>query len=86
MISLFILKCFIVHLLFVYCRMRILLLNTFNLAEDAINKENMTSWISVLNHTDPEKLELIQHKIESCSLEAELDTVCACVCACVCVH
>ncbi|KAK2815372.1 hypothetical protein Q7C36_023638 [Tachysurus vachellii] len=55
-------------------RMRLLLLNTFNLAEDAINKENMTSWINVLNHTDPEKFALIQHKIESCSLEAELDT------------
>ncbi|KAK3515762.1 hypothetical protein QTP70_030469 [Hemibagrus guttatus] len=55
-------------------RMRLLLLNTFNLAEDAINKENVTSWINVLNHTHPEQLALIQHKLESCSLEAELDT------------
>ncbi|KAF7692145.1 sodium- and chloride-dependent transporter XTRP3-like [Silurus meridionalis] len=55
-------------------RMRVLLLNTFNLAEDAINKENVTSWITVLNHTHPEQLALIQHKLEPCSLEAELDT------------
>ncbi|MCJ8750270.1 hypothetical protein PDJAM_G00260700 [Pangasius djambal] len=55
-------------------RMRLLLLNTFDLAEDAINKENVTSWISVLNHTHPEQLALIQHKLEPCSLEAELDT------------
>ncbi|XP_060756541.1 sodium- and chloride-dependent transporter XTRP3-like isoform X2 [Neoarius graeffei] len=55
-------------------RMRLLLLNTFNLAEDAINKENVKSWIRVLNLTHPEQFALIQHKLESCSLEAELDT------------
>ncbi|KAF5883740.1 sodium- and chloride-dependent transporter XTRP3 [Clarias magur] len=55
-------------------RMRLLLLNTFDFAEDAITKENVTSWISVLNHTHPEKFALIQHNLEHCNLEAELDT------------
>lgn len=55
--------------------MRLLLLNTFDLSEESISVENISSWISHLNYTHPERFEAIASKIEDCSLEAELDTV-----------
>ncbi|XP_076868241.1 sodium- and chloride-dependent transporter XTRP3 isoform X2 [Brachyhypopomus gauderio] len=55
-------------------RTRLLLLNTFELAEDAVNKDNITFWISELNHSYPEQFDTISSKLETCSLEAELDT------------
>ncbi|KAG1932342.1 sodium-dependent neutral amino acid transporter B(0)AT2 [Pimephales promelas] len=55
-------------------RMRLLLLNTFDLSEDTISVENVSSWISHLNYTHPERFAAIASKIEDCSLEAELDT------------
>ncbi|XP_062841216.1 sodium- and chloride-dependent transporter XTRP3-like [Trichomycterus rosablanca] len=55
-------------------RTRVLLLNTFDLAEDVIIKENVTMWIRELNQTHPEQLSLIQHQLETCSLESELNT------------
>ncbi|XP_051999665.1 sodium- and chloride-dependent transporter XTRP3-like [Xyrauchen texanus] len=55
-------------------RMRLLLLNTFDLSEDVISVDNVTAWISHLNYTNPETFAAIASKIEDCSLEAELDT------------
>ncbi|XP_051576160.1 sodium- and chloride-dependent transporter XTRP3-like [Myxocyprinus asiaticus] len=55
-------------------RMRLLLLNTFDLSEDIISVDNVTAWISHLNYTNPETFAAIASKIEDCSLEAELDT------------
>ncbi|XP_067253285.1 sodium- and chloride-dependent transporter XTRP3-like [Chanodichthys erythropterus] len=55
-------------------RMRLLLLNTFDLSEETISIENVSSWISHLNYTHPERFAAIASKIEDCSLEAELDT------------
>lgn len=56
-------------------RMRLLLLNTFDLSESDVSIDNVTVWISQLNHTNPEMFAAIASKIEDCSLEAELDTV-----------
>ncbi len=61
--------------LFVLVRMKLLLLNAFDLSEDSISAENITAWIHHLNITDPERFTAIASKIELCSLEAELDTV-----------
>ncbi|XP_051575206.1 sodium- and chloride-dependent transporter XTRP3-like [Myxocyprinus asiaticus] len=55
-------------------RMKLLLLNTFDLSEDVISVDNITAWISHLNYTNPETFSAIASKIEDCSLEAELDT------------
>ncbi|XP_057196234.1 sodium- and chloride-dependent transporter XTRP3-like [Triplophysa rosa] len=55
-------------------RMRVLLLNTFGLSESDVSIDNVTVWISHLNHTNPEMFATIASKIEVCSLEAELDT------------
>ncbi|XP_066500143.1 sodium- and chloride-dependent transporter XTRP3-like [Hoplias malabaricus] len=55
-------------------RTRLLLLDTFDLAEDRVHKENVTFWISVLNQTYPEQFSVISAKLEHCSLERELDT------------
>ncbi|RXN05197.1 sodium- and chloride-dependent transporter XTRP3 [Labeo rohita] len=55
-------------------RMRLLMLNTFDLSEETISAENVTEWIHHLNVTYPEKFASIASKIEDCSLQAELDT------------
>ncbi|XP_073702793.1 sodium- and chloride-dependent transporter XTRP3-like [Garra rufa] len=55
-------------------RMRLLMLNTFDLSEETISAENVTAWISYLNVTYPERFATIASKIQDCSLEAELDT------------
>ncbi|XP_074510554.1 sodium- and chloride-dependent transporter XTRP3 [Sebastes fasciatus] len=55
-------------------RTRLLLLNTFNLAEDRINMDNVLDWITKLNTTYPEQFAEIEYKLEGCSLESELDT------------
>ncbi|XP_077431617.1 sodium- and chloride-dependent transporter XTRP3A-like [Vanacampus margaritifer] len=55
-------------------RMRILLLNTFNLAEDTINMDNVFDWITTLNATYPEQFAELGNKLETCDLNNELDT------------
>ncbi|XP_019735669.1 sodium- and chloride-dependent transporter XTRP3A [Hippocampus comes] len=55
-------------------RMRILLLNSFNLAEDTINKSNVLDWIKTLNATYPEQFAELGNKVEDCDLNDELDT------------
>lgn len=55
-------------------RTRVLLLNTFNLAEDTINLENINYWISELNSTHPDEFASLAGRLETCDLEAELDT------------
>ncbi|KAL7840430.1 hypothetical protein AOLI_G00257530 [Acnodon oligacanthus] len=55
-------------------RMRLLLLNTFELAEDTVHIDNISLWITELNRTQPEQFTAIASRIETCSLEAELDT------------
>uniref|UniRef100_G3NKB5 Transporter n=1 Tax=Gasterosteus aculeatus TaxID=69293 RepID=G3NKB5_GASAC len=55
-------------------RTRLLLLNTFDLAEDSINIDSVFEWIERLNTTFPEQFAAIAHKLEGCDLENELDT------------
>uniref|UniRef100_A0AAR2JH22 Transporter n=1 Tax=Pygocentrus nattereri TaxID=42514 RepID=A0AAR2JH22_PYGNA len=55
-------------------RMRLLLMNTFELAEDTVHIDNISFWITDLNRTQPEQIAAIASRIETCSLEAELDT------------
>ncbi|XP_042165870.1 sodium- and chloride-dependent transporter XTRP3-like [Oncorhynchus tshawytscha] len=55
-------------------RVRLLLLNTFDLAEDTISLENVIHWIAELNRTHPEQFTSLGGRLETCDLEAELDT------------
>ncbi|XP_077577298.1 sodium- and chloride-dependent transporter XTRP3A [Stigmatopora nigra] len=55
-------------------RTRILLLNTFNLAEDTINLDNVFEWVQKLNATYPEQFAEVGNKLEDCDLTRELDT------------
>lgn len=55
-------------------RTRILLLNTFNLAEDTINMDNVLDWIQKLNATYPEQFYEIANDTGNCDLEKELAT------------
>nr|XP_049586453.1 sodium- and chloride-dependent transporter XTRP3A-like [Syngnathus scovelli] len=55
-------------------RTRILLLNTFDLAEDTININNVFDWIKTLNATYPEQFAELVNKLEACDLNDELDT------------
>ncbi|XP_029599402.1 sodium- and chloride-dependent transporter XTRP3 [Salmo trutta] len=55
-------------------RVRLLLLNTFDLAEDTISLENVNHWIAELNRTHPEQFASLGSRLETCDLEAELDT------------
>ncbi|XP_031642905.1 sodium- and chloride-dependent transporter XTRP3-like [Oncorhynchus kisutch] len=55
-------------------RVRLLLLNTFDLAEDTISLENVNHWIAELNRTHPEQFASLGGRLETCDLEAELDT------------
>uniref|UniRef100_A0A3B5LJU1 Transporter n=1 Tax=Xiphophorus couchianus TaxID=32473 RepID=A0A3B5LJU1_9TELE len=55
-------------------RTRILLLNSFNLAEDSIIINNVFEMIEKLNTTFPEQLAELSNKLEDCNLENELST------------
>ncbi|XP_068426248.1 sodium- and chloride-dependent transporter XTRP3-like [Clinocottus analis] len=55
-------------------RTRLLLLNTFNLAEDSVAMDNVFEWIEKLNTTFPEQFDEIANKLEVCDLESELNT------------
>ncbi|KAK6491670.1 sodium- and chloride-dependent transporter XTRP3-like [Huso huso] len=55
-------------------RMQLLLINTFDLAEDSIKNNNLDDWISHLNASFPDKFATISSQIEGCDLESELDT------------
>ncbi|XP_045557632.1 sodium- and chloride-dependent transporter XTRP3 [Salmo salar] len=55
-------------------RVRLLLLNTFDLSEDTISLENVNHWIAELNRTHPEQFANLGGRLETCDLEAELDT------------
>uniref|UniRef100_A0A8D3DZF2 Transporter n=1 Tax=Scophthalmus maximus TaxID=52904 RepID=A0A8D3DZF2_SCOMX len=55
-------------------RTRILLLNTFDLAEDKITMDTVFEWIERLNATYPQQFAEISSKLETCDLEKELDT------------
>ncbi|XP_061633079.1 sodium- and chloride-dependent transporter XTRP3-like isoform X2 [Phyllopteryx taeniolatus] len=55
-------------------RTRILLLNTFNLAEDTINMDNVFDWVKTLNATYPEQFAELGNKLEDCDIRDELDT------------
>ncbi|XP_029959380.1 sodium- and chloride-dependent transporter XTRP3A [Salarias fasciatus] len=55
-------------------RSRILLMNTFNLAEDSISISNVSDWIEKLNATYPLEFADIDGRLDNCSLERELDT------------
>lgn len=58
-----------------YCRTRLLLLNTFDLAEDSITIDNAVEWIEKMNTTYPQQFAELAYKLEICDLESELDTV-----------
>ncbi|XP_071326221.1 sodium- and chloride-dependent transporter XTRP3-like [Trachinotus anak] len=53
-------------------RIRILLLNTFNLAEDSITIDTVYEWVEKLNATYPQQF--AELKLEKCDLESELET------------
>ncbi|XP_037129734.1 sodium- and chloride-dependent transporter XTRP3A-like [Syngnathus acus] len=55
-------------------RTRILLLNTFDLAENTININNVFDWMKTLNATYPEQFAELGNKLEACDLNDELDT------------
>ncbi|KAM4632873.1 sodium- and chloride-dependent transporter XTRP3 [Polymixia lowei] len=55
-------------------RMRLLLLNTFELAEDSISMENVNEWMERLSQMHPGQFAGLADRLENCSLEAELDT------------
>ncbi|KAM8735491.1 sodium- and chloride-dependent transporter XTRP3 [Acanthopagrus schlegelii] len=55
-------------------RVRLLLLNTFNIAEDNITIDNVFTWIDELNTTYPVKFAEIENQLEHCDLESELNT------------
>lgn len=57
--------------------MRLLLLNTFDLVEDAISMDSVLEWTEKLNTTYPEQFAQIADKVREgeCNLEKELDTV-----------
>ncbi|KAI1885625.1 hypothetical protein AGOR_G00205760 [Albula goreensis] len=55
-------------------RLRMLLLNTFDMAEDSITLDNINHWITKLNQTYPEQFASIASKIDPCDLQDELDT------------
>ncbi|XP_032415154.1 sodium- and chloride-dependent transporter XTRP3A isoform X2 [Xiphophorus hellerii] len=55
-------------------RTRILLLNSFNLAEDSIIINNVFEMIEKLNTTFPEQFAELSNKLEDCNLENELST------------
>ncbi|XP_012694184.1 sodium- and chloride-dependent transporter XTRP3 isoform X1 [Clupea harengus] len=55
-------------------RVRLLLLNTFDMAEDTISLDNIDYWISELNRTHPDQFASLAPKLDTCDLEAELDT------------
>ncbi|KAM7420091.1 hypothetical protein PAMA_014681 [Pampus argenteus] len=55
-------------------RTRLLLLNTFSLAEDSVTMANVFEWIEKLNTTYPQQFAELADKLETCDLEVELDT------------
>ncbi|KAG8009734.1 Sodium-and chloride-dependent transporter XTRP3 [Nibea albiflora] len=55
-------------------RTRLLLLNTFNIAENNINIDNVFEWIEKLNTTYPEQFAELNNKLEECDLETELSS------------
>uniref|UniRef100_A0A671TZ68 Transporter n=1 Tax=Sparus aurata TaxID=8175 RepID=A0A671TZ68_SPAAU len=55
-------------------RVRLLLLNTFNIAEDSITNDNVFTWIEKLNTTYPVQFAEIENQLEACDLESELNT------------
>ncbi|KAJ8395768.1 hypothetical protein AAFF_G00028150 [Aldrovandia affinis] len=55
-------------------RVRLLLVNSFDMAEDSISMDNMRHWMAELNSTHPDQFAALYHKLENCSLESELDT------------
>lgn len=57
-----------------------LLLNTFDMAEDTINIDNVGYWMEELNRTYTEQFAAISSKVETCNLQNELNTVIS-VCA-----
>ncbi|CAG6016127.1 unnamed protein product [Menidia menidia] len=55
-------------------RTRLLLLNTFSLAEDSISQDTVFEWIERLNSTYPQQFAEISGQLEDCNLEGELNT------------
>ncbi|KAF3691428.1 Sodium- and chloride-dependent transporter XTRP3 [Channa argus] len=55
-------------------RTRLLLLNTFSLAEDSISIHTTIEWTEKLNTTYPQQFAELTNKLENCDLESELDT------------
>uniref|UniRef100_A0A3P8VLK2 Transporter n=1 Tax=Cynoglossus semilaevis TaxID=244447 RepID=A0A3P8VLK2_CYNSE len=56
------------------CVTRLLLLNTFDIAEDNITLDTALDWVRELNMTYPEKFAEIADQLQTCDLEKELDT------------
>ncbi|GCC29565.1 hypothetical protein chiPu_0008007 [Chiloscyllium punctatum] len=55
-------------------RMLLLLTNTFDLEETAVQTDTLDDWIIFLNSTQPNKFATIASQIEKCDLQSHLDT------------
>lgn len=56
-------------------RTRVLVMNTFDLAEANVTIHNVMNWIETLNATYPQEFEEIADKLETCNLDSELQNV-----------
>uniref|UniRef100_A0A3Q3W963 Transporter n=1 Tax=Mola mola TaxID=94237 RepID=A0A3Q3W963_MOLML len=54
-------------------RIRVLLLNTFDLAEDSITMDNLSDWMKELGTTYPQQFAELNITSDTCSLNRELD-------------
>lgn len=57
------------------CRTRVLVLNTFDLAEANVTIDNVLEVIETLNTTYPQQYQQIADKLEVCDLDKELQNV-----------
>ncbi|KAM3613482.1 uncharacterized protein V6R79_000368 [Siganus canaliculatus] len=55
-------------------RICLLLLNTFDLAEDSVTMDNLSDWIEKLNATYPQQIAEFNLSPDNCSMENELQT------------
>lgn len=65
----------LIPLSWLFSSTRLLLLNTFDIAEDNITLDTALDWVRELNMTYPEKFAEIADQLQTCDLEKELDTV-----------
>lgn len=63
------------YFIFIFFRTRVLVLNTFDLAETSVTIDNVLDLIGTLNTTYPQEFGEIADKLETCDLDKELQNV-----------